>query len=145
MVAAKSPDQTILTWGYDSVAMGKKTPTNVDLDKISPTNPLILWDASEHFIFANTAAIKKYGVTNEQFAKTVGAGRNPDGTSNGQFLGAEATKLIMLKPLSEILNPKQGLYSLRYISALMQQAGITTTGDQFYGGVNLELENALVN
>lgn len=144
VAAAKSPDQTILTWGYDSVAMGKKKPTNVDLDKISPTNPLILWDASEHFIFANTAAIKKYGVTNEQLAKTVGAGRNPDGSSNGQFLGAEAAKLIMLKPLSEILNPTQGLYSLRYISALMQQAGITTTGDQFYGGVNLELENALV-
>lgn len=144
VAAAKSPDQTILTWGYDSVAMGKDRPTNRDLDAISPTNPLILWDASEHFIFANTAAIKKYGVTNEQLAKTVGAGRNPDGTSNGQFLGTEAAKLIMLKPLSEVLNPKQGLYSLRYISALMQQAGITTTGDQFYGGVNLELENALV-
>ena len=145
VAAAKSPDQTILTWGYDSVAMGKSKPTNVELDKISPTNPLILWDASEHFIFANTAAIKKYGVTNEQIAKTVGAGRNADGSSNGQFLGAEAAKLIMLKPLSEVLNPKQGLYSLRYISALMQQAGITTTGDQFYGGVNLELENELVN
>jgi len=125
--------------------MGKGKPTNVELDKISPTNPLILWDASEHFIFANTAAIKKYGVTKEQLAKTIGAGRNPDGSSNGQFLGTEAAKLIMLKPLSEVLNPKQGLYSLRYISALMQQAGITTTGDQFYGGVNLELENMLVN
>lgn len=145
VAAAKSPDQTILTWGYDSVAMGKKKPTSAELDQISPTNPLILWDASEHFIFANTAAIKKYGVTNEQIAKTVGAGRNPDGSSNGQFLGAEAAKLIMLKPLSEVLNPKQGLYSLRYISALMQQAGITATGDQFYGGVNLELENELVN
>lgn len=145
VAAAKSPDQTILTWGYDSVAMGKGKPTNVELDKISPTNPLILWDASEHFIFANTAAIKKYGVTKEQLAKTIGAGRNPDGSSNGQFLGTEAAKLIMLKPLSEVLNPKQGLYSLRYISALMQQAGITTTGDQFYGGVNLELENMLVN
>ena len=145
VAAAKSPDQTILTWGYDSVAMGKKKPTSAELDQISPTNPLILWDASEHFIFANTAAIKKYGVTSEQIAKTVGAGRNPDGSSNGQFLGAEAAKLIMLKPLSEVLNPKQGLYSLRYISALMQQAGITATGDQFYGGVNLELENELVN
>lgn len=142
---AKSPDQTILTWGYDSVAMGKKTPTNVDLDKLAATNPLILWDASEHSIFVNTAAIKRYGVTNEQIAKTIGAGRNPDGSSNGQFLGTEAAKLIMLKPLSEVLNPKQGLYSLRYISALMQQAGITATGDQFYGGVNLDLENQLVD
>lgn len=145
VAAAKTPDQTILTWGYDSVAMGKKTPTNQDLDKLSPVNPLILWDASEHYVFVNSAAIKKYGVTNEQVAKTIGAGRNPDGSSNGQFLGTEAAKLIMLKPLSEVLNPQQGLYSLRYISALMQQAGITATGDQFYGGVNLALENQLTD
>jgi len=145
VAAAKTPDETIMTWGYDSVAMGKRTPTNQDLDKISPTNPLILWDASEHYVFSNSAAIKKYGITNEQLAKTIGAGRNADGSSNGQFLGTEAAKLLMLKPLSEVLNPKQGMYSLRYISALMQQAGITTTGDQFYGGINLELENALVS
>lgn len=142
---AKSPDQTILTWGFDSVAMGGKNPTNIDLDKVSKTNPIILWDTSEHFVFANSAAIKKYGVTKEQLAKTIGAGRNPDGSSNGQFLGTEAAKLIMLKPLAEILTPERGLYSLRYISALMQQAGITTTGDLFYGGVNLDLENQLVN
>lgn len=145
VAAAKSPDETILTWGFDSVAMGGKNPTNVDLDKVSTTHPIILWDASEHFVFANSAAIKKYNITPEQLAKTTGAGRNPDGTSNGQFLGTEAAKLIMLKPLAEVLTPERGLYSLRYISALMQQAGITTTGDQFYGGVDLKLENALVN
>lgn len=144
VAAAKSPDQTILTWGYDSVAMGTRTPTKEDLDKISTTNPIILWDASEHFVFANSAAIKKYGVTNALVAKTIGAGHNPDGSSNGQFLGTEAAKLIMLKPLAEVLSPKQGLYSLRYISALMQQAGITTTGDLFYGGVDINLEDMLV-
>jgi len=144
VTAAKSPDETILTWGYDSVAMGGTTPTKADLDKISPTNPLILWDVSEHFIFTNSAAIKKYAITKDAVAKTVGAGRDANGESNGQFLGTEAAKLIMLKPLAEILSPERGLYSLRYISALMQQAGITTAGDLFYGGVNINLEDNLV-
>lgn len=145
VAAAKAPDQTILTWGFDSVAMGGPSPTRADLDRISPTNPLILWDASEHFIFVNSAALKKYGITKDIIAKTIGAGRDENGESNGQFLGTEAAKVIMLKPLAEIMSPENGLYSLRYISALMQQAGITTTGDLFYGGVNLELEDQLVN
>ena len=144
VAAAKSSDETILTWGYDSVAMGGNTPTKADLDKISATNPVILWDVSEHFIFTNSAAIKKYGITKDAVGKTVGAGRDANGESNGQFLGTEAAKLIMLKPLAEILSPERGLYSLRYISALMQQAGITTAGDLFYGGVNINLEDSLV-
>ena len=144
VASAKTPDQTILTWGYDSVAMGSPSPTRADLDAIASTNPLILWDASEHFIYANSAALKKYGITKESVGQTVGVGRDAQGELNGQFLGTEAAKLIMLKPLAEIMNPDYGLYSLRYISALMQQAGITTTGDLFYGGVNIALEDQLV-
>jgi hypothetical protein len=140
---AKSPDDTILTWGYDVVAMGNALPTRDDLDKISKTQPIIVWDASEHYVFANSAAIAKYGITNDLVAKTIGAGHNPDGSSNGQFLGTEAAKIIILKPLSEILTPEEGMKSLRYLGALMQQAGVTTTGDLFFGGVNLQLEQQL--
>lgn len=140
---ATKPDQTILTWGYDVVAMGGDLPTRADLDAVSKTQPIIVWDASEHYVFANSAAIQKYGITNDLVAKTIGAGKNPDGSSNGQFLGTEAAKIIVLKPLSEILTPEEGRKRLRYLGALMQQAGITTTGDLFYGGVNLQLENML--
>lgn len=141
--AATKPDQTILTWGYDVVAMGGALLTRDDLDAVSKTQPIIVWDASEHYVFANSAAIRKYGITNDLVAKTIGAGKNPDGSSNGQFLGTEAAKIIVLKPLSEILTPEEGRKRLRYLGALMQQAGITTTGDLFYGGVNLDLENML--
>lgn len=140
---AKSPTEAIMTWGYDVVAMGGNFPTREDLDRISRTNPIYIWDASEHFVFANSAAIDYVGITNDQVGKTVGAGRNPDGSSNGQFLGTEAAKLIMLKPLSDLLTPEEGLKSLRYLGALMQQAGVTTTGDLFFGGVNLKLEQQL--
>ena len=142
-VKAAKPDTTVMTWGYDVVAMGGDLLTRDDLDTISKTQPIVVWDASEHYVFANSAAIAKYGITNELVAKTIGAGKNPDGSSNGQFLGTEAAKIIILKPLSEILTPEEGRRRLRYLGALMQQAGITATGDLFYGGVNLELENLL--
>jgi predicted amidohydrolase YtcJ len=143
VAAAKSPDETIMTWGYDVVAMGGAFPSRDDLDAISKTNPIIVWDASEHYVFANSAAIALSGVTDEMVANTIGAGRNPDGSSNGQFLGTEAAKLIILKPLSALLTPEEGMKAMRYLGALMQQAGVTTTGDLFYGGVNLKLEQAI--
>jgi predicted amidohydrolase YtcJ len=143
VAAVKSPTETIMTWGYDVVAMSGDFPTRDELDKISTTNPIFVWDASEHYVFANSAAIALSGVTNELVAKTIGAGHNPDGSSNGQFLGTEAAKIIILKPLSALLTPDEGMKALRYLGALMQQAGVTTTGDLFYGGVNLKLEQAL--
>ncbi len=142
-VKAAKPGTTVLTWGYDVIAMGGDLLTRDDLDTISKTQPIVVWDASEHYVFANSAAITKYGITNELVAKTIGAGKNADGSSNGQFLGTEAAKIIVLKPLSEILTPEEGKRRLRYLGALMQQAGITATGDLFYGGVNLDLENML--
>lgn len=140
---AATPTETILTWGYDVVAMGGGLPTREDLDAISKTHPILVWDASEHYVFANSAAIETYGVTPELVASTIGAGANPDGTSNGQFLGTEAAKIIILKPLSAYLTPEGGLKALRHLGALMQQAGVTTTGDLFYGGVALPLEEHL--
>ncbi len=143
VAAATSPTETIMTWGYDVVAMGGDFPTREELDKISTTNPIFVWDASEHYVFANSPAIALSGVTNDLVAKTIGAGHNPDGSSNGQFLGTEAAKIIILKPLSALLTPDEGMKALRYLGALMQQAGVTTTGDLFYGGVNLQLEQEL--
>jgi predicted amidohydrolase YtcJ len=140
---AGSPTETILTWGYDVVAMGGEFPTREELDEISATHPIVIWDASEHYVFANSAAIETYGVTPEMVKNTIGAGARPDGSSNGQFLGTEAAKIIILKPLASALTPEGGMRALRHLGALMQQAGVTTTGDLFYGGVSLPLEEML--
>jgi len=140
--AAKSPDETVVAWGYDVVAMGGHLDRD-DLDAISKAQPLIVWDASEHFVYANSAAIAKYGITPDVVAKTLGAGKLPNGESNGQFLGVVAAEAILLKPLQELLQPDQALKIMKYLADLGQQAGITTTGDLMFGGINLELELAL--
>jgi hypothetical protein len=142
VAAAKSPDDTVIAWGYDIVAMGGHLDCD-DLDAITTTQPLIVWDASEHFVYANSAAIKKYGITSEVVANTLGAGKLPDGESNGQFLGVIAAETILLKPLQQLLAQDQALGIMKYLADLGQQAGITTTGDLMFGGVNLELETKL--
>lgn len=142
-VAAAKPGDTVMTWGYDVLAMGGDLPTRAELDTISKDHPLIVWDASEHYAFVNSAALKKYNVTDEQVAKTTGAGRNPDGTSNGQFLGTDAARLILPQVISGLMTPDAAVQNLKYLGALMQQAGVTTLGDLFFGGVNIELETMI--
>jgi predicted amidohydrolase YtcJ len=141
-VAAAKPGETILTWGYDILAMGEDFDRK-QLDEISATQALIVWDASEHYVYANGAAIRKYGVTEQQIASTVGAGRYPDGSSDGRFLGTDAARLILPQVIAEQMQPEAAKTNLRYLGALMQQAGVTTLGDLFFGGVNLELETLL--
>jgi hypothetical protein len=55
-VKEAKPGTTVLTWGYDVVAMGGEMPDRDQLDAISKTQPIIVCDASEHYVFANTPA-----------------------------------------------------------------------------------------
>ena len=43
---AKAPDETLLAWGYDVVAMGGEHLTKTELDGVSGTRPILVWDAS---------------------------------------------------------------------------------------------------
>ncbi|WP_343232567.1 amidohydrolase [Microvirga antarctica] len=139
---AKSPSETVLTWGYDILAMGSDFDRN-KLDEISKTQPLIVWDASEHYAYANSAALKKYGITNKTIAGVTGAGAYPDGSSNGKFLGTDAARLILPTVIAEQMTPDAAARNLTYFGSLMQQAGVTTAGDLFFGGVNMDLEQQL--
>jgi hypothetical protein len=140
--AATSPDETVLTWGYDILAMGGDFD-RAALDAISSTQPLIVWDASEHYAYANSAALKKYGITPDKIRGVTGAGTEQDGTSNGKFLGTDAARLILPAVIAELMTPEAAVKNLTYFTDLMQQAGVTTAGDLFFGGVNMDLEQSL--
>jgi hypothetical protein len=139
---AKAKDETVLTWGYDVIAMGGQHLTKNELDEISTTQPILVWDASEHFVYANSAALRKYAVTRAD-TRTNGVMAGPDGEPNGQFLGATAAHRILEKPLVELFQPELALRNVRYLMDLSRQHGITTTSDLAFGAVNLPLEQVL--
>jgi predicted amidohydrolase YtcJ len=139
---AKSPGETVLSWGYDVIAMGGKHLTKTELDEISTTQPILVWDASEHFVYANSAALRKYAVTRAD-TRTNGVMAGPDGEPNGQFLGTTAAHRILEKPLIELFQPEVALRNVRYLMDLSRQHGITTTSDLAFGAVNLSLEQVL--
>jgi predicted amidohydrolase YtcJ len=65
---AKDPQETVFIWGWDVVAMGGRHLDKTILDQVSATQPIVVWDASEHFLYANTAEMKKAGIKDDGLA-----------------------------------------------------------------------------
>jgi predicted amidohydrolase YtcJ len=139
---AKTPDETILAWGYDVVAMGGRHLDKATLDNVSATQPILVWDASEHFIYANSAALRKYKITRPD-TRTDGIKAGADGEPNGQFLGTNAARRILAEPLAELFRPEIALANVRYLMDLSRQNGITTTSDLAFGAISQPLEQAV--
>jgi predicted amidohydrolase YtcJ len=141
VAAEKDPARTVLAWGYDVVAMGRHL-TKDDLDRISATRPIMVWDASEHFVYANTPAMKKAGVT-RALTKMNGVGVGQDGEPNGQFLGTTAAQFILQREIAALLEPKAALKAMKYLADLGRKNGLTTTSELVLGAIDLESERRL--
>ena len=139
---AKSPDETVLAWGYDVIAMGGKQLNKTILDNISNTQPILVWDTSEHFVYANTAAMRKYQITKED-TKINGIEAGPDGEPNGQFLGVTAATRILADPLTDLAQPGIALKNMKYLMDLSRRSGVTTMSEMDFGAVNVDLEQVL--
>ncbi len=142
--AAKTPDETVYAWGYDGIAMHNKYPSKDDLDKISKTQPLIFSDCSEHLAFANSAAMKKYNITQKD-TSIVGVKVGADGEPNGQFFGVAAATRILEEEFKTLFSQEKGMKSMKYMMDLSRKSGLTTTSELNMGTVDLLLEKDMLN
>jgi predicted amidohydrolase YtcJ len=115
----KDPNKTLLAWGFDVVAMGK-IPDRQLLDQASSTRPIIVWDASGHDMYVNSAFIKSYGITPEKVKDVKGVGLDKDGQLNGQFLEIPAITYILGVAGKDVLSPSEIPTDYLYMSDLMQ-------------------------
>lgn len=135
----KDPNQTLLAWGWDVVAMNK-IPNRQLLDQASSTRPIIVWDASGHDMYVNSAMIKHYAITPDKVKNIKGVGLDSEGQLNGQFLEIPAMQYILSLAAKDVLKAQEIPNDMMYINDLMQQAGITTSGDLAFGTLNIEME-----
>ena len=136
--SAGAPVETLLAWGYDVVAMGGHLDRD-QLDAVSPSHPILVWDASEHFAYANTAALSRYGVRAEDTAIN-GVMAGPDGQPNGQFLGTTAAGWILREPIQALSEASASISHVGYLMDLSRRHGVTTTSELMFGGISLDLE-----
>ncbi len=144
VAASKDPAEIVFIWGWDVVAMGGRHLDKTILDSVSTTQPIIVWDASEHFAYANTAAMRKVGIKDDA-VKVNGVQSGTDGKPNGQFLGVVAAQLLLQPALVPYLAPAKSLPRMRSILDLSNQAGITMQSELVLGAFNLALEEKLVD
>lgn len=139
LATLKDKSQTVIFWGYDVVAMGKHL-TNTDLDAMTGGEegvPVMIWDASEHFVYANTAAMKKAGVTNDAL-KINGVQAGADGKPNGQFLGVTAGSYILIPQLAPLMAPGPARASMKHLMDMSWKNGVTTTSELSLGVLGVD-------
>lgn len=126
--AAKTPDgQYVLGKLFDpSLFPGEPDLTRDILDRVSPHNPVIVMNASMHYLYANSAALELAGVDDQTVDPPGGSFGRADGKLTGVISEAPAMMMVLAKfpkpspqdiasGLTEILNAcaSQGVTSLR--------------------------------
>lgn len=137
----KNPNVPLIAWGYDIVAMGSPLDAN-EIDTVSKTTPILVWDASEHIVFTNSATLKKYNIT-AQDAKINGIKLDKNGQPNGQFYGVSAAVFMLKKALADTLTPESAYQNVKFLMDLSHKNGITTTTELTFGIIDFPLEQAL--
>lgn len=138
----KDPAATLLVWGWDVPAMGRHL-TRRDLDGISTTRPVVVWDASQHHAYVNSAFIAQRKIPKD--IKIPGVGRDEQGELNGQFLGIQAASYAIVPLIAQDLQPAQGSRLMRWLIDLNRRNGITMTTDHSMGIFSVDGEAALLN
>ena len=139
----QDPNEPLLSWGFDIVGL-KQLPDSKLLDQVSLTRPVLVWDSSEHNLFLNSAAVKKYITDINAAKKVVGVGVNADGSLNGRFLGVVANQYAMKLAARDIFNDKKINRAMLYSNDQAQQGGITTTTEMTFGILDIEFEKKLM-
>ena len=143
VAAENDPEKTVLVWGYDVVAMGRHLDREF-LDAISSTQPLLVWDISEHFVYANSAAINLAGNA-EAVASIDGVGIRQNGELDGQFRGTQAIRFILVPLIDDLLESEVALRNMKFLADLSRKHGVTTTSELSLGAVNLDVELELLD
>lgn len=127
-----------MTWGYHQYFHGNLT--KADLDKISPTRPIIVWHRSAHEFYLNSAAERKYHVTKEWFDKLPDSAKKQSDFANAHYWEQGAFGVMPLIA-SAIATPERLKSGLEFVKNYYHANGVTT-GSEPGGLASKKLQDA---
>lgn len=125
LAKTKDPSQTLFTWGYHHYFHGKMY--RPQLDKLSPDYPVAIWHRSCHEFILNTAALKKYGVT-EASLKGHGQASSQASWENGHFY-EKGMEIIIPFIASDLASPAYLQSGMDILTQYLHSKGITTIAE----------------
>ena len=117
------PDEPIVGWGYDPILLNDQILTKKELDQVSTTRPVIVFNASGHIIYVNSFLLNKAGITSE--TTVTGVNKATDGKPTGELEELEAM-LLAIDFVPELLTAATSTTSIMNGAKLAQHAGCTT-------------------
>jgi predicted amidohydrolase YtcJ len=136
---SNDPETVLMAWGFDPLLLGTDL-TRHDLDKISDSQPIMVWHASGHIMVGNTPALKKAGMFPPP-SPHKGIPLGADGLPIGDLRGIEVMvpAAMALGILDKLMNHDGS--GARPFSRMCVRAGITTATDLANPLTDLGLKN----
>lgn len=136
-----NPDKTLIIWGWDVLMMGGLHLDKYILNQVSTTQPILVWDSSEHYFYANDAAMKKAKITMKD--SSIQGVISIKGELTGQFIGPKAAVRILSGEIKTMLSADFALPRMQSVLELSAKNGITTTSEMALGIFHLATEEHL--
>jgi len=127
-------DGWVMAWGYHAPYHG--TLSRADLDAVSETRPIFVWQRSVHEMYFNTRALEVLGMSQADFD----AHPQADWATGHLWEGGTLT---LGQPMTAILaSPGTYLRGLSMMSEVLRRGGLTTVGEQGFPQVSAAAEYA---
>jgi predicted amidohydrolase YtcJ len=115
-------DEWLLVWGYHRPYHGELS--RAELDRVSSTRPIMVWQRSVHEMYFNSAGLARLGLTAEDFA-----GEDQADWETGHIW--EAALFSLARPMMNILaSPSTYRKGLRMMREVIHRGGLTTVAEQ---------------
>ncbi len=135
------PGEILIVYGYDPIALDGHL-TRHDLDRVTTSVPLIVWDASTHNIYMNSTFIALKDL--ENLPDAPGVERDDSGKLTGTLLSNKIIHPILLPLLQTYFSPENRRALVETGIELYRQGGVTTIGEMAFGGLNPDMEEVLL-
>jgi predicted amidohydrolase YtcJ len=115
-------DEILFTWGYHQYFHGNVY--RPELDVLSADRPIVIWHRSCHELILNTAALKKYGITEESL---IGHGMASSQASFAKGHFYEKGLTLVLEPVGkDVATPARLQTGVERVKAFLRAKGVTT-------------------
>jgi len=120
------PNVPVVGWGYDPILLNDQILTKKELDQVSTTRPVIVFNTSGHIIYVNSSLLNKAGITSE--TNITGVIKDSAGNPTGELEELEAM-LLAIDFVPDLLTAATSTTSIMNGAKLAQHAGCTTASE----------------
>jgi predicted amidohydrolase YtcJ len=118
----EDPGETLFTWGYHQYFHGDVS--REALDEISAKRPIVVWHRSCHEFYLNTAALERYGVTQETIDAKGELAAGQSNLARGHFYENGAT-VVLPGIMPDLASPERLERGLRQMIEILHRNGVT--------------------